>query len=72
MSSGRMLIGEQELIWCGQCGGVDRNSDPAIGALINSLTHRKADVTLANPVGLYFDDLPACVARRLRRSRMSD
>ena len=54
---GRTLTGEQELIRCGQYGGVERNSDPHIGAMVNSLTRQKADVTLANPVGLYFDDL---------------
>ncbi len=54
---GRLLTGEQELIRCGNYGGVNRHSDPHIGALVNSLTRQKADVTLANPVGLYFDDL---------------
>ena len=55
--SGKMLTGEEELIRCGQYGGVERHSDPHIGALVNSLTRQKADVTLANPVGLYFADL---------------
>lgn len=54
---GRLLTGEQELIRCGQYGGVERHSDPHIGALVNSLTRQQADVTLANPVGLYFADL---------------
>jgi hypothetical protein len=54
---GKILTGEEELIRCGQYGGVDRHSDPHIGALVNSLTRQKADVTLANPVGLYFADL---------------
>lgn len=54
---GRELTGEQELIACGRYGGEERHSDPHIGALVNSLTRQKADVTLANPVGLYFADL---------------
>jgi hypothetical protein len=54
---GRMLTGERELIQCGQYGGVERHSDPHIGGQVNSLTRQKTDVTLANPVGLYFNDL---------------
>lgn len=54
---GQMLTGEQELIACGRYGGASRHSDPHIGALVNSLTRLKADVTLDNPVGLYFADL---------------
>ncbi|HLM01537.1 MAG TPA: hypothetical protein VK400_10830 [Pyrinomonadaceae bacterium] len=54
---GRVLTGEDELIRCGQYGGVERHSDPHIGAIVNSVTRQKADVTLANPVGLYFNDL---------------
>ncbi|RPJ26853.1 MAG: hypothetical protein EHM35_14600 [Planctomycetaceae bacterium] len=55
--NGRILTGEQELIRCGSYGGVNRHSDPHIGALVNSLTRKKAEVTLANPLGLYFNDL---------------
>lgn len=55
--NGRILTGEDELIRCGRYGGVERHSDPHIGAIVNSLTRQKADVTLANPVGLYFNDL---------------
>ncbi len=55
--NGRILTGEDELIRCGQYGGVERHSDPHIGAMVNSLTQQNADVTLANPVGLYFNDL---------------
>jgi hypothetical protein len=55
--NGRQLTDERELIECGQYGGVERHSDPHIGGQVNSLTRQKADVTLANPVGLYFDDL---------------
>jgi hypothetical protein len=55
--NGRMLTGEQELIQCGEYGAPERHSDPSIGAKVNSLTRQKADVTLENPVGLYFADL---------------
>lgn len=54
---GQMLTSEQELIECGQYGSKNRHSDPHIGALVNSLTRQKADVTLENPVGLYFAGL---------------
>lgn len=55
--NGQLLTGERELIECGQYGGAERHSDPRIGAEVNSLTRQKADVTLANPVGLYFSKL---------------
>jgi hypothetical protein len=55
--NGKMLTDQRELIRCGKYGGEERHSDPHIGAMVNSLTRQKADVTLANPVGLYFDDL---------------
>lgn len=54
---GQLLTGERELIDCGRYGGAERHSDPRIGAEVNSLTRQKADVTLANPVGLYFSKL---------------
>ena len=52
-----MLTGEQELIQCGQYGAPERHSDPHIGAQVNSLTRQRADVTLRNPIGLYFHGL---------------
>jgi hypothetical protein len=55
--NGTILTGEQELIRCGRYGGERRHSDPHIGALVNSLTRQLADVTLENPVGLYFAGL---------------
>ncbi|WP_437827198.1 hypothetical protein [Sorangium sp. So ce1153] len=54
---GEVLTGEQELIRCGMYGVAGRNSDPHIGARVNSLARQRADVTLANPVGIYFDRL---------------
>lgn len=55
--NGRVLTDARELIDCGKYGGRERNSDPHIGAVVNSVTRQRADVTLANPVGLYFADL---------------
>jgi len=55
--NGRVLTGEQELINCSRYGAPQRNSDPHIGGVVNSLAQRHADIALANPVGLYFDDL---------------
>lgn len=54
---GRELTGEQELIDCGRYGAPQRNSDPHIGGVVNSIARLKADLALSNPVGLYFDDL---------------
>ena len=51
-ADGSLLIGERELIECGAYGERERHSDPHIGALVNELARQKADVTLANPVGL--------------------
>jgi hypothetical protein len=50
--NGKALEAEQELIACGQYGQPERNSDPHIGAEVNALARAKADITLANPVGL--------------------
>jgi hypothetical protein len=54
---GQELTGEQELINCSRYGAPLRNSDPHIGGVVNSIARLKADLTLNNPVGLYFDDL---------------
>lgn len=54
---GVLLTQEQDLIECGQYGVAERNSDPSIGAIVNSVSRQKADVTLADPIGLYFSDL---------------
>lgn len=57
IKAGNILTGEQELIQCGQYGQAERNSDPHIGAVVNELARMKADITLANPVGLCIDAL---------------
>ncbi|MBA3735296.1 MAG: hypothetical protein H0W90_08870 [Actinobacteria bacterium] len=54
--NGRILTSEQELIRCSQYGDPDRNSDPHIGAQVNLLARSKADITLADPPGLYIND----------------
>ena len=55
--NGTILMGEQELIDCGQYGDPERNSDPHIGAQINALARQQADITIANPVALYIQGL---------------
>lgn len=57
VKNGQELTGEQELIACGEYGAPQRNSDPHIGGVVNSVARLKADLALNNPVGLYFDDL---------------
>jgi hypothetical protein len=49
---GVFVTSERELIECGQYGETERFSDPHIGAEVNALARQKADITLANPVGL--------------------
>ncbi|GIG59912.1 hypothetical protein Lfu02_42840 [Longispora fulva] len=55
--NGKELTTEQELIACAKYGQPERHSDPHIGGEVNAVARRKADLTLADPVGLYFDDL---------------
>ena len=56
-ANGTEATEEQELIGCGGYGVAERHSDPHIGAMVNSLARQKADITLANPVGIYFGGL---------------
>ena len=56
-ADGTILTDTRALIQCGAYGAVERNSDPFIGAGVNAQAQRKADVTLANPVGLAFASL---------------
>jgi hypothetical protein len=55
--NGQPLTGERELIECAHYGEPERFSDPHIGAEVNALARQKADLTLANPVGLCIDRL---------------
>ena len=54
---GTILTGEREMIDCGGYGAPERHSDPHIGGEIDALARRQADVTIANPVGLYIRGL---------------
>ena len=45
------------LICCARFGGVNRSSDPLIGAGVNGLAKSGLSVTLDNPVGLYIQDV---------------
>jgi hypothetical protein len=55
--NGAPITEAQELIACGQYGEPQRHSDPFIGAQVNELARARADITLANPVGLYIASL---------------
>jgi hypothetical protein len=54
--NGRPLESNQELIKCSKFGVATRNSDPHIGATINEIARIQADITLADPPGLYLND----------------
>lgn len=56
-SDGTVITDRDELIRCGQFGGVERNSDPHIGAEVNTLARAGAMVTIQDPVGLYIDSI---------------
>jgi hypothetical protein len=56
-ADGQFITDEQQLIECGAYGAPERHSDPHIGAQVNELARLKADVTLANPVGLCISKL---------------
>jgi hypothetical protein len=55
--NGRILTTEQELIECGGYGDPERHSDPHIGGAVNQLARQMAEITLADPVGLYIEGL---------------
>jgi hypothetical protein len=48
----RILTSAQELIACSRYGEPQRHSDPLIGATVNELARRGAELALADPVGL--------------------
>ena len=54
---GKLLTNDQDLIKCGAYGQKERHSDPTIGGAVNALARQDADVTLANPVGIYLGGL---------------
>jgi hypothetical protein len=47
----------QRLMCCAGYGGVNRSSDPTIGAGVNGLARAGSSVTLRNPVGLYISEI---------------
>lgn len=55
--AGHLLVEPEALICCAQFGGVNRNSDPTIGATVNAVARLGAFVTLKDPVGLYMDHI---------------
>ena len=54
---GRIISDPDALICCAHYGGLNRCSDPTIGASVNELAALGFAITLRNPVGLYMDDL---------------
>jgi hypothetical protein len=56
-ADGQLITAEQPLIRCAQFGEATRNSDPHIGAQVNALVRAGNQVTLADPPGLYIDNI---------------
>lgn len=48
---------KQRLVECGGLGNPLRNSDPQIAAIVNAAARSGAEITLADPIGLYIDGL---------------
>jgi hypothetical protein len=55
--NGSVMTDQRELIECGDYGAKERNSDPFIGARVNFHARNKADITMADPIGIYFSEL---------------
>lgn len=51
---GTLKTGAAELIACSRYGDPERHSDPHIGDRVNAHARTRSDITLANPIGLYF------------------
>lgn len=51
------LSNDRALICCGKYGAVNRNSDPKIGAIVNSAVRDGNWVSLRDPIGLYILDV---------------
>jgi hypothetical protein len=56
-SGGQVLADPDALSVCAGYGGLNRASDPTIGASVNELAVLGCAITLRNPVGLYMDHL---------------
>ncbi|HMJ33159.1 MAG TPA: hypothetical protein VK501_04505 [Baekduia sp.] len=53
---GHRVTNKKQLVRCGQLGGPDRNSDPQIAMAINNQAADGAEVSLADPPGLFLGD----------------
>lgn len=51
------VTGNQDIVICGGLGEAERNSDPSIAAAVNNAASTGAEITLADPPGLYIDGL---------------
>ncbi|MFI0482946.1 hypothetical protein [Actinomadura sp. 9N215] len=51
------MVDADALIACAGYGGLNRASDPTIGASVHELAALGFEITIANPVGLYMDHL---------------
>lgn len=56
-SGGVVVTTKQKLAQCAGLGNQFRNSDPQIAAIVNAAARGGAEVTLADPPGLYIDGL---------------
>jgi len=56
-ADGTLITDSNELINCSQYGNPNRNSDPTIGAAVNSLARTGAMITIQDPIGLYIDSV---------------
>lgn len=55
--SGRLITSPLSLIRCGKYGDENRQSDPSIGAAVNTFARENRFIALEDPVGLYMTDL---------------
>jgi hypothetical protein len=55
-ADGSPVINQQRLVVCGGLGEPLRNSDPQIASAVNNLSTGGAEITLADPLGLYIHD----------------
>lgn len=55
--AGEPVVSAQELVRCGGLGEPLRNSDPQIAGAVNDAAATGAEISLANPLGLYIDGL---------------
>lgn len=51
------MTNQQQLVICGGLGDPSRNSDPQIAAAVNDLAGQGAQITIADPPGLYIAGL---------------